>query len=237
MPEESSFSRRDLLRGRLRGLLGGSAAGPQGAAPPGRSEPARAGDAGGVRPAGIGRRVVLPIHRPPGAVDEASFLAGCTRCDACVRACPVGAIVHAPGRFREAAGTPMIDAHVTACVMCEDAPCIAACEPGVLRADQPRKMGVAWIQPMACLAHAGTFCTVCAERCPVKGAITLSAGKPTIHADVCTGCGVCHVVCPAPVNAVVVMPLADRNPSRDRAASRPATHEAAPPPRDSTNQG
>jgi len=104
----------------------------------------------------------------------------------------------------------MIEPHTTACIMCPDTPCITACKPGVLRADQPLKMGVAWIQTMACLAHTGSFCTVCSERCPVPGAIQVSAGKPRIREDICTGCGVCASVCPAPSNAVVVMPLADR---------------------------
>jgi len=104
----------------------------------------------------------------------------------------------------------MIDATATACIFCEDTPCISACKPGVLSRARPLKMGVAWIQTMACLAHTGSFCSVCSERCPVPGAIEVVAGKPTIRGDVCTGCGVCASVCPAPHNAVVVMPLADR---------------------------
>lgn len=193
MAEEPVLSRRDLLRGRLRGALAGAALNE---APRSRSAPAR--------------RMALPIHRPPGAVDEPTFLADCTRCGDCIPACPVNAIVIAPGRFRDAAGTPIIDPYTSACVMCDDAPCVKACRPGVLRADLPRKMGVAWIQTMACLAHTGSFCSVCFERCPVPGSIELHAGKPAIRAEVCTGCGVCANVCPAPENAIVVMPLAER---------------------------
>jgi len=122
----------------------------------------------------------------------------------------VDAIVLAPPRFREAAGTPMIDAHTTACVMCADTPCIASCEPGVLRAGRPLKMGTAWIDRMNCLAWSGSFCTVCSERCPVPGAISLEQGRPSVVESVCTGCGVCHGVCPAPVNAIGIMPLPDR---------------------------
>jgi len=204
MPEDPNLSRRDLLRGHLLGRVAGRAFG----APvkPHSTPPGAPSVASGA----IGRRFALPIHRPPGAVNEVAFLAGCTRCNECIAACPVSAIVHAPDRFREAAGTPMIDPYTTACIMCENTPCITACKPGVLRADQPRRMGVAWIQTMACLAHTGSFCTVCSERCPVAGAIEVKAGKPRIREDVCTGCGVCAGVCPAPTNAVVVMPLADR---------------------------
>lgn len=211
MSEPSPISRRDFLRGRLRGAakaavqsLEATTHSLQKAIPP-LPSPAKA--------APTGRRFSLPIHRPPGAIDERSFLTGCTRCGDCISACPVHTIVVAPERFREAAGTPMIDSTIAGCVMCEDTPCITACKPGVLRADRPKKMGVAWIQTIACLAHSGSFCSVCSERCPVENAIEVVAGKPRIREDVCTGCGVCAAVCPAPTNAVIVMPLADRPPT------------------------
>lgn len=212
MPDDPVLSRRDLLRGRLLGRVVDQAARALGAVPTGPAAPSASTQA-------VGRRFALPVQRPPGAVDEVSFLSGCTRCNECITACPVGAIVLAHARFREAAGTPMIEPHTSPCIMCEDTPCITACKPGVLRADQPRKMGVAYIQTMACLAHTGSFCTVCSERCPVPNAIEVSAGKPVIRADVCTGCGVCASVCPAPTNAVVVMPLADR-PAKPRGETR-----------------
>lgn len=214
MPKEPDLSRRELLRGRFFGGLAQSLSNQN---QPNNIEPAKSSVADttateGIKPTTqrVGRRFTLPIHRPPGAVDEASFLSGCTRCNECISACPVNAIVLAPQRFREAAHTPMIEPHTAACIMCEDTPCIAACKPQVLRADQPRKMGAAWIQTMACLAYTGSFCTVCSEHCPVPTAIEVHAGKPTIRADVCTGCGLCAHVCPAPTNAIVVMPLADR---------------------------
>ncbi|MDZ4754567.1 MAG: 4Fe-4S binding protein [Phycisphaerae bacterium] len=211
MSDDEPLSRRDLLRGRIFGRAIDAVTNAIGAA--------RLTDADASSPQlntpTLGRRYALPIHRPPGAVDEVAFLSGCTRCNACITACPVGAIVHAPERFREAAGTPMIDLESSPCVMCADTPCITACEPEVLRASQPMRMGVAWIQTMACLAHNGSFCSVCSERCPVPDAIAVEAGKPRIRENVCTGCGVCSSVCPAPQNAIVVMPLADRpRPSR-----------------------
>ena len=64
---------------------------------------------------------------------------------------------------------------------------------------------IAVIQGRFCLAYT-SFCTVCAERCPVPGAMKVEQGIPMVVPDICTGCGVCHNVCPAPTNAVLVLP-------------------------------
>lgn len=64
---------------------------------------------------------------------------------------------------------------------------------------------VAVIQGRFCLAYT-SFCTVCSERCPVPGAMKVENGIPMVVADTCTGCGICHEVCPAPTNAVLVLP-------------------------------
>jgi ferredoxin-type protein NapG len=156
------------------------------------------------------RRGQIPVLRPPGAVAEAQFLEMCTRCDACLDACPHGSIKLAPHRFKDAAGTPMIDAFDAPCHMCDDMPCISACEPGALSPDVPKKIGIAHLQTYNCLAHNRTICTVCEERCPVDGAIELHRGRPRIIDENCTGCGVCHSVCPAPVNAIMIMPVPNR---------------------------
>lgn len=152
------------------------------------------------------RRRTIPVLRPPGAIDEPLFLDGCTRCDKCIQACPHDAIVHAPDRMREAAGTPIIDPDHQPCMMCEDFPCITACEPNVLTPLIPKMMGTAKVTQHLCLAHHGTTCTVCSERCVVDGAIEVTNGKPTVNESICTGCGVCRYVCPAPENAILLMP-------------------------------
>jgi ferredoxin-type protein NapG len=157
-------------------------------------------------PSPAARRRTIPVLRPPGAIDEESFLRGCTRCELCIEACPHDAIVHAPAQMREAAGTPMIQVDHQPCLMCADFPCIAACEPSVLTHLVPLSMGTAQVTQHLCLAHHGTTCTVCSERCPVEGAIAVNQGKPTINESVCTGCGVCRYVCPAPENAILHMP-------------------------------
>jgi len=56
-----------------------------------------------------------------------------------------------------------------------------------------------------CLAWQGSFCSVCVERCPVPGAIATEMGKPRVVPDLCTGCKLCHEVCPAPKNAVFLV--------------------------------
>ncbi|WP_231131320.1 4Fe-4S dicluster domain-containing protein [Crateriforma conspicua] len=152
----------------------------------------------------------LPVHRPPGAIDEFQFLIGCTRCGDCITACPYDAIFKAPDRLGNIASTPIIQADTSACMMCEDFPCIASCKPGVLVESIPPVMGTARVTEHLCLAHHNTTCTVCGERCPVEGAITVADGKPTINEDTCTGCGVCRYVCPAPENAILLMPAFSR---------------------------
>lgn len=161
-------------------------------------------------PPDAGRRhAAAPLLRPPGALPEPAFLAACTRCADCVRACPHQAIVLAPDRMRAAAGSPMIDPVQQPCLMCVDTPCITSCTPHALRRDPETPVpaiGTARISTVDCLAHQGTTCSSCIERCPVEGAIQLTGGRPQVSAERCTGCGICHHVCPAPRNAVLVMP-------------------------------
>ncbi len=64
---------------------------------------------------------------------------------------------------------------------------------------------IAVIQGRYCLALT-SFCSTCTERCPVPGAMKKERGLPVVVADVCTGCGICQEVCPAPRNAVLMIP-------------------------------
>ncbi|MCL4684585.1 4Fe-4S dicluster domain-containing protein [Myxococcota bacterium] len=158
-----------------------------------------------------------PLLRPPGAIEELAFRAGCTRCGDCARACPHGAIRLASERVAGAAGTPLVQPEWQACLMCVDKPCIAACPPRVLRADLPARIGLAVAKPQSCFNQiGGSTCTVCAERCPVPGALRIETGKVRIDAAACTGCGVCVYACPAPSRALVVLPLATRPAAPER---------------------
>ncbi len=217
-PVPTSESRRALLQGRFSKLIPSSRFPPlvtrlpQPQTEERPAEPPRsiAGiNIDPVPPTNLGTRSAprtIPVHRPPGAIDEFQFLAGCTKCGDCVSACPYDAIIKAPDRLGNVAGTPLIEADTAACMMCEDFPCIAACQPGVLTNAVPPIMGTVRITEHLCLAHHSTICTVCSERCPVEGAINVTDGKPTINEDTCTGCGVCRYVCPAPENAILLMP-------------------------------
>ncbi|MBM43683.1 MAG: quinol dehydrogenase [Phycisphaerae bacterium] len=200
MSDERNPSRREFFRFRknLVQELGAMALGPFGKGP-GRTAPAS----------------LRLLQRPPGAVAEGQFLSACTRCGDCIEACPPRAIQPAPEAAGEArAGTPMIDALRSPCVMCDDLPCIDACEPGVLQHGLPLRMATASIDRDACLPWNGQECRLCLDHCPVPGAMELveddGASGPVIEPASCTGCGVCLSVCPAPRNAVRHRPLEER---------------------------
>ena len=60
------------------------------------------------------------------------------------------------------------------------------------------------VQRWRCMALS-SFCSVCTERCPVPGALSLVEGFPVVQPS-CNGCGQCIRVCPAPINAFQLVP-------------------------------
>ena len=64
---------------------------------------------------------------------------------------------------------------------------------------------LAIIQGRHCTAP-DNYCSLCVERCPEPGAMDASDIIPMVVAEVCTGCGICQQVCPAPDNAVLMLP-------------------------------
>jgi ferredoxin-type protein NapG len=99
--------------------------------------------------------------RPPGALDEAEFLAACIKCGQCVQVCPVEAIKLADGDEGYGLGVPYIDARAQACdFSCDAVQCVLACPTGALSHDIAKKeevtMGFARLaRPESCLAMAG----------------------------------------------------------------------------------
>ena len=130
--------------------------------------------------------------RPPGAVDEELFLSRCTKCGDCLPACPYASI-----KNDLATGYPVIFANESPCHLCDDFPCISACETEALLPVGDRaevRMGMAVVSRADCTADQG--CRFCLTKCPV-GALSVDFldGYPVVDQEKCVGCGICEQVC------------------------------------------
>lgn len=162
--------------------------------------------------------------RPPGALPENAFASACIRCGQCVQACPYDTLKLATLASGLTAGTPYFVARDIPCEMCEDVPCAVVCPSGALDSDiasiNDARMGLAVLLDQEnCLNFQGLRCDVCYRVCPaIDEAITLElernmrTGKharflPTVHSDVCTGCGKCEKACVLEQAAIKVLPM------------------------------
>jgi len=130
--------------------------------------------------------------RPPGAVQEVLFLERCTQCGDCIDACPHDAIeslaIHE---------TPGIYPGEAPCQLCEDFPCIEACETDALiplKNIHEVRMGVAKVSKNMCTA--GNGCNACVSKCPT-GAISMDFNTflVAVTSNLCVGCGICQYIC------------------------------------------
>ncbi len=151
--------------------------------------------------------------RPPYALDELEFLLACTRCDKCIEACPHDVIFKLEGRLgAQVMGTPAMDLLNKGCHLCEDWPCVNACEPMALylpekeeEEDLPlAKLARAEINPQTCLPYSGPECGACESSCPIPGALKWDMTKPSIDPEFCTGCGLCREACIVEPKAVLI---------------------------------
>jgi len=146
-----------------------------------------------------GARGDLGILRPPGALEEHSFLGACMRCTRCVDACEAQCIRLFGPEAGDAHGTPYIassDKGCTLCLACGDACPTGALVP--LERMEDVRMGVAEIDARLCLSLNGTgICGACFTVCPLRGrAITQDMrNAPIVHPDACVGCGLCEEIC------------------------------------------
>jgi ferredoxin len=167
----------------------------------------------------------LPL-RPPGSLAEPEFRRRCIRCGACLRACPSG-VLQAMG-FAGGAETLWTPQLVPDWSGCEPScnRCGQVCPTGAIRPltlDEKRNtpIGLAAIDPGACLPHAGRGdCRLCAEACAgigygaiefvqVRTAVDAAGNPledsgytaPRVIADRCVGCALCQNRCHA-INVV-----------------------------------
>lgn len=125
--------------------------------------------------------------------------AACNRCQCCLQACPYGIVTPVPlAASLVAYGTPTLAFEHGYCDFCMQ--CVDACPTGALSygGERERDLGVAVVVKDACVAWDWSGCTVCKDKCPVEGAITLDDhDRPVVHPDYCDGCGRCEQVCPS----------------------------------------
>ena len=169
------------------------------------------------------------ILRPPGALKEDDFLATCIKCGMCVEACPFDTLKLAKPGDNKPLGTPFFEPRDIPCYMCPDIPCVPVCPTDaldILSVQNKEKkldinkaqMGVAVVDDNSCIAFWGIQCDACYRACPLLGkAITVEYTKnertgkhaflkPIVHADVCTGCGLCEKACVTEKAAIFVLP-------------------------------
>ncbi len=156
--------------------------------------------------------------RPPFALDELEFLLACTRCGDCVTACPHQVVFLLSARLgARVAATPALDLANRGCRLCDDWPCVAACEPGALlwprpaedagEADTPKplpRLARLSIDTATCLPYSGPECGACAHSCPVPGALTWQQTRPVIDAGICIGCAQCREACIVEPRAITI---------------------------------
>lgn len=148
------------------------------------------------------------LVRPPGALPEAAFATACTRCGACIEACPEATLAIGSDGF------PVAETWRSACALCPKTPCIAACEPQALIPTPPAqfRLGVVFVMERLCLNFGHTpkspddddeVCDRCLDWCPIPHALVAEDSVvPKVDPEHCTGCGLCVAHCAALPRAI-----------------------------------
>jgi MauM/NapG family ferredoxin protein len=165
------------------------------------------------------------VIRPPGALDEADFLATCVRCGECMKVCitnglqPIGFEKGIEKMFTPRL-VPRLGYCEFNCTLCSQVCPTNAIELLAMEKKHAFVMGKAWFDKNRCLPYAeNRSCIVCEEHCPVHDKaiqfdevmVTGDKGnrflikRPRILSDRCIGCGICEHVCPVPGKAAVLV--------------------------------
>jgi ferredoxin-type protein NapF len=144
---------------------------------------------------------VAAAVRPPWVILD-RFLELCTRCGACVEACPERIIKRGSGGF------PELEFQHGECTFCGG--CAAACPEPLFDRAAPKPWNATALISDKCLPRRGVICQSCKDACPAS-AIVVAPAKvpaPVVDLDRCTGCGACVAVCPVDAIAVAALPEA-----------------------------
>ncbi|MEL1134580.1 4Fe-4S dicluster domain-containing protein [Desulfitobacterium sp. THU1] len=149
------------------------------------------------------------LLRPPGALEEIAFLAGCQRCGKCRMVCENKSIHMAGPDEGITVGTPYLIPEEQPCTFCLR--CIEACPSGVLEyreSLQSYSIGVAIINQDQCLAYKEQLCSSCLYACPmgVKALDLKDFRYPKVRVEDCLGCGLCIKTCLAEDLAITIVP-------------------------------
>ena len=144
-----------------------------------------------------------PSILPPGATEQ--FAGICTRCYACISACPVKIIrVKAGGGLTELFMPELRFDNGTCEESCNQ--CSQVCPTGAIRTltyqqKHRTQIGLAKIEKEKCLAWTDNeYCMVCDEYCSYRAFDTEWHGDvacPVVNETLCRGCGACENACPA----------------------------------------
>jgi len=154
--------------------------------------------------------------RPPGAVDEQTFSALCTRCGNCIRACPCGIIQRDTSGPWTSLLTPTLTFENDYCRQ-DCTRCTEVCPNGAiartpLDAKPNVRIGLPRVDMRICLLGEDRECSACRRWCPYEAIRYVFDEEnytlvPIVDPARCNGCGACQTACPTePVKAIRVLP-------------------------------
>ncbi|MHC4744030.1 MAG: 4Fe-4S dicluster domain-containing protein [Planctomycetota bacterium] len=159
-----------------------------------------------------------PPLRPPGAVEEPTFVGLCTRCGNCIRACPYTIIRRDAG----AQGWTGLLAPTLAfendycredCTRCTRVCPSGALAPVFKEQKCELRIGLPRVDMDVCLLAEDRECSACMRWCPYEAIRYVFSEAsysltPVINPDKCNGCGACEKACPTkPAKAIRVIAL------------------------------